>query len=160
MLPGDTVATQSEPAHIMGQPSETAPPRVRSGVTEVHPLEHGVGNTQNNPSSGRGKTSPGHSGRTTEVGARCFPPTKRVGGDPGRLSVPALLCVEKWAVARGDPGRLCTRGGEGGVEGGARVTYSWVVGPRSGRRARQLGWRGRGGGARVLIGARTERQAV
>ena len=120
MLPGDTVATQSEPAHIKGQLSETAPPRVRSGVTEVHPLEHGVGSTQNNPSSGRGKTSPGHSGRATEVGARCFPPTKRVGGDPGRLSMPALLCVEKWAVARGDPGRLCPRGGGGGVEGSAR----------------------------------------
>ena len=75
--------------------------------------------------------------------------------------MPALLCVEKWAVARGDPGRLCTRGGEGGLRGtrARGVTYSWVVGPRSGRRARQLGWRGRGGGAKVLIGARTERQA-
>ena len=67
----------------MEQSGWTAP-RVRSGVTEVHPLEHGVIGTQNNPSSGRGKTSPRHSECADPVRTRCFPPRQAGEGEPGQ----------------------------------------------------------------------------
>ena len=86
----------------MEQSGWTAP-RVRSGVTEVHPLEHGVIGTQNNPSSGRGKTSPRHSECADPVRTRCFPPRQRARGDPGRLSMPALQCVKGCTTP---PGRV------------------------------------------------------